>query len=241
MFDLAPKYIFGYINELNDEKIFVEMFSRAINLGIIQRTNKSNVLIFNSKNQEFIVIGKEIILDEELVINLTNLILRQLKLAKIIPTKLSLEKGNYRERNEGNIKAIVNNLVFHKWYYHQDNISVLDMAADFMYRIAAINHPFTNGNKRTALLSAGAFLDSVGLYLSFDRLQTKTDYLDQWENFMIDIAKSREFEQTEDEVLSKIKNKLFESIEMNFNENMIWTKKRTETIFEEVHHEEFEL
>jgi len=53
------------------------------------------------------------------------------------------------------------------------------MTADLIYRIAAINHPFTNGNKRTALLSAGAFLDSIGLYLSFDRLQTKTDYLDQ--------------------------------------------------------------
>jgi len=47
MFDLAPKYIFGYINKLNDEKIFIEMFFRAINLGVIQRTNKSNVLILN--------------------------------------------------------------------------------------------------------------------------------------------------------------------------------------------------
>jgi|GEM_PF-5670879 len=38
---------------------------------------------------------------------------------------------------------------------------------------------------------------------------------------MIDIAKSREIKETEDEVLSKIKNKLFESIAINFNENMI--------------------
>jgi len=95
MFDLAPKYIFGYINKLNDEKIFVEMFFRVINLGIIERTNENNVLILNSKSQKFTVIGKEIILNEELVDNLTNLILRQLRLAKIIPTKLGLELGNY--------------------------------------------------------------------------------------------------------------------------------------------------
>lgn len=115
------------------------------------------------------------------------------------------------------------------------------MTADLIYRIAAINHPFTNGNKRTALLSAGAFLDSIGLYLSFDRLQTKTDYLDQWENFMIDIAKSREIKETEDEVLSKIKNKLFESIAINFNENMIWPKKIKTNTDKEMQNEEFEF
>jgi len=53
------------------------------------------------------------------------------------------------------------------------------MAADIMYRIATINHPFTNGNKRTALLSAGAFLDSIGLYLYFYKYKTKTDYLEK--------------------------------------------------------------
>jgi len=38
---------------------------------------------------------------------------------------------------------------------------------------------------------------------------------------MVEIAKSREIKETEDEVLSKIKNRLFQSIEINFNENMI--------------------
>jgi len=51
------------------------------------------------------------------------------------------------------------------------------MAADIMYRIAAINHPFTNGNKRTALLSVGAFLDVIGLYLYSYKLKGKTQYL----------------------------------------------------------------
>jgi len=51
------------------------------------------------------------------------------------------------------------------------------MTADIMYRIATINHPFTNGNKRTALLSAGAFLDSIGLYLY--KFDIKPDYLEK--------------------------------------------------------------
>lgn len=235
MFNWMPKYTFSYINEEKDGEVYKAILTRALNSGMIQTTDSNNVLIFNSESQQthqFIVIREKILLDQELATNLTNLILRQLRLTRMIPTKMGLEAGEYKERFEGHIDSIVSNLVFHKWSYTEDDLSVLDMAADIIYRIAAINHPFTNGNKRTAIFSAGAFLNSVGLYLSFYKLQTKVDYLEKWEDFMIDIAKSREINQSEDETLKNIKNRLFESISINFNENMIWTKTKVKKIKE---------
>ncbi|MDQ7983072.1 MAG: Fic family protein [Spiroplasma sp.] len=244
MFGLVRKYFFSYINENNDAKIFDKALGKSIKSGMIQNTGEDNILIFNSKFQQsykFIVFKEPIVLEKQLVVHLTKLILKQLELSKIIPTKTGLEKGDYRQRSKGNVESIVSNLVFFKWFYNQDNISVLDMAADIMYRIAVSNHPFTNGNKRTALLSVGAFLDSIGLYLYFYKIRTKTDYLSKWEDFMINIASSREQGLTEDQTLKVIKDKLFESIWMNFSSEVSLHKEIKQNVQKEVSHEELEL
>lgn len=232
-----PKYIFSYINEQNDAKIFDKALSKSITSGKIQNIG-NNVLRFSSdiqKPDEFIILKEEIVLDQELVFSLTKLILSQLELSKIIPTKNGLEKGNYRERDKGSIGSIINNLVCYKWLLNKDNISVLDMTADIMYRIATMNHPFTNGNKRTALLSAGAFLDSIGLYLY--KFDTKPDYLEKWETFMLEIAENK----NEIEALEKIKTKLLDLIWMNFNNEIVLKAEIEKSIIEEPEHEKIEL
>jgi len=111
-----PRYIFSYINEQNDAKIFDKALNRSVNSGMV-KNNGINIFKFNSNIQspyEFIIVKEEIILDRELVVSLTNLVLSQLELSRIIPTKNGLEKGNYRERNEGNVASIINNLVCYK-------------------------------------------------------------------------------------------------------------------------------
>lgn len=95
------------------------------------------------------------------------------------------------------------------------------MTADMLYKIACSNHPFTNGNKRTALLSCGAFLDSIGLYIYFYKKEkSKTLYLTKWENFMIMIAESKINNLTEEETLIKIKNHIKNYIFMSFRSNI---------------------
>ncbi|MCL6429065.1 hypothetical protein LT335_00627 [Spiroplasma sp. JKS002669] len=232
-----PRYIFSYINEQNDAKVFNRALSKSINSGKIQNIG-NNLLRFSSdiqKPDEFIILKEEIVLDQELVFSLTKLILSQLELSKKIPTRNGLEIGNYRERDKGSIASIINNLVCYKWFLNKDNISVLDMTADIMYRIATINHPFTNGNKRTALLSAGAFLDSIGLYLY--KFDIKPDYLEKWEKFMLEIADNK----NEKETIEQIKTKLLNSIWMNFNNEIILETEIEKSIVKEPEHEKIEL
>lgn len=243
MFNLElSKYIFSYINEENDAKIFEKAINKSIKYGLIQTTNQTDRLMFSWKNKkprDFIVIKRKISLDQELVSHLIKLIDNQFELSKIIPTKTGLEKGDYNKRPEWSVESMVNSLVC-KWSYNEENISVLDMAADIMYRIAAINHPFTNGNKRTALLSVGAFLDVIGLYLYSYKLKGKTQYLEKWETFMLDVAESKNKNKTEEETLESIKKKLFESILMNFK-NITWSKELMQEKFVEVRDEEVQF
>lgn len=174
------KQIWSYINENNDDSIFEKALNKTIKTKMIAPTKIPNEFIFNSKYgkaHKFEVVKEEILLNERLVSNLTKLILKQLELSAEIPTYSGSEKGNYTERSGIKIESIVCSLVFYKWEENKDKISVLDMAADILYRIATLNHPFTNGNKRTALLSCGAFLYSVGLYLFFYKMTSKANYL----------------------------------------------------------------
>lgn len=238
-----PRYIFSYINEQNDAKIFDKALNKSITSGKVQNTGNS-VLKFSSNDQkpyEFIIVKEEIVLEQDLVVSLTNLILSQLELSRIIPTKTGLEQGNYKERSKSCVESMISNLVFYKWFENKDNISILDIAADIMYRIATINHPFTNGNKRTALLSAGAFLDSIGLYLYFYKYKTKTDYLEKWETFMLEVAASKTQGKTEIETLTKIKTKLLDSIWMNFNNEIVLETEIEKSIIKESEHEKIEL
>lgn len=160
MNELKTKQIWSFVNEENDNNVFEEALEKTLKTKILSQTETPNIFIFHSKfigDHKFEIVKEKILLNEKLVNNLTNLILKNLELSKKIPTMNGLEKGDYKEREKGNVKSIISSLVFYKWYNNFNNLSVLDMAADIMYKIACSNHPFTNGNKRTALLSCGAF------------------------------------------------------------------------------------
>lgn len=103
---LQKIYTFNFINANNDKNIFEKALTKSINTGMISRTEQNNKFIMNSKyyqSHEFIIEKEQIILDEKLVSNLTNLILKNLELSKKIPTINGLEKGEYKE-----IKEILN-------------------------------------------------------------------------------------------------------------------------------------
>lgn len=61
----------------------------------------------------------------------------------------------------------------------------LEMAAAYLFYLCA-NHPFNDGNKRTALASCLVFLISNGLLDRGVKLDT-----DLWESFVLDVAASR--------------------------------------------------
>lgn len=60
----------------------------------------------------------------------------------------------------------------------------IEIAAAYLFYLCR-NHPFIDGNKRTALASCLVFLETNGL-LPFEKLPTK-----DWEPFVLDVAASR--------------------------------------------------
>jgi death-on-curing protein len=60
----------------------------------------------------------------------------------------------------------------------------IEVAAAYLFYLCR-NHPFLDGNKRTALAACLVFLESNGL-LTYERLPT-----DAWEKLMLDVAASR--------------------------------------------------
>lgn len=60
----------------------------------------------------------------------------------------------------------------------------IEIAAAYLFYLCR-NHPFIDGNKRTALAACLVFLDSNDL-LSETKLPT-----DEWEEFMLDVAESK--------------------------------------------------
>lgn len=50
-------------------------------------------------------------------------------------------------------------------------------------------HFLSNGNKRLGIISCGAFLASVGLYLKWN--SNKVKYLNHWEKLMLEIAEGK--------------------------------------------------
>jgi death-on-curing protein len=60
----------------------------------------------------------------------------------------------------------------------------IEMAAAYLFYLCQ-NHPFVDGNKRTALASCLVFLEANGL------LQKEKLSADDWETFVLDIASSK--------------------------------------------------
>ena len=65
--------------------------------------------------------------------------------------------------------------------------SPLEIAAAYLFYLSR-NHPFVDGNKRTALAACLVFLDANGLLPAED---LPARYLDAWEALVLDVAASR--------------------------------------------------
>lgn len=58
----------------------------------------------------------------------------------------------------------------HRWHYERRQ-SLSELAASYAFGIAR-NHPFVDGNKRTALLATRAFLFRNGVHFDPDEIET---------------------------------------------------------------------
>jgi len=63
----------------------------------------------------------------------------------------------------------------------------IEMAGAYLFYLCR-NHPFADGNKRTALAAALVFLDANGLLVDPD---APTRGIDDWETLVLDVANSR--------------------------------------------------
>jgi death-on-curing protein len=63
----------------------------------------------------------------------------------------------------------------------------IEMAAAYLFHLCR-NHPFADGNKRTALAAALVFLDANGL---LPDPGTPTRRLEDWESLVLDVASSK--------------------------------------------------
>lgn len=57
--------------------------------------------------------------------------------------------------------------------------SLVEIAAAYAFKII-MNHPFIDGNKRTGLFIAGAFLENNGISITLDEVE--------WEEIMLNVA-----------------------------------------------------
>lgn len=76
----------------------------------------------------------------------------------------------------------------------------IEIAAGYLFYLCR-NHPFIDGNKRTALATCLVFLSENGLLLN-ERLDT-----DAWESFVLDVAASRLDREQATERLRKLVKK----------------------------------
>jgi death-on-curing family protein len=102
-------------------------------------------------------------------------------------------------------------------YFYPD---VLDKAAIILYNIVK-NHPFSDGNKRTAFLTLISFLNRCGLMILLDDCSDIKSMVLKAEKFMITVASSDPSKR--DEIIDKIKEYIMENINIdtNFQNTMI--------------------
>jgi death on curing protein len=72
---------------------------------------------------------------------------------------------------------------------------IIEVAAAYLYYLCG-NHPFVDGNKRTAMMAAIVFL-------RLNEIETKPDS-DEWEAFVLDVAASKLDRETTTERLRKL-------------------------------------
>lgn len=204
-------FIFGQVNKNKDKLIYDLAISHSAKTGIITKINNHKIIVHTNYGDKIVTIGiADIELNETFLQELKEILFKTLTYVRITPTHLGLEKDNYIETSPGIIEGMLYSLI-NKWYYDMENIDVLDIAIDLMIRICR-SHSITNGNKRLALLSCSAFLNSIGLYLKWS--SDKQYYLSYWENLMINIAKG-EYGKDIDDI------KVNQKIEFNYKKTNI--------------------
>ena len=147
-----------------------------------------------SEEKEYI----QLELGENLYNNLCEMIANQFLLMKEI-TPISSQQ---RELNEGNYKTAVYSLVY-KW--EVEKAGLLDAWAELGCRLARSQY-FTNGNKRTALLSMISFIYACGFRLKDD--ESNKILLMKWEKLLLDVVTSENeelvIELTKERILLEI-------------------------------------
>jgi len=78
---------------------------------------------------------------------------------------LALHGGSPGLRDEGLLESALARPL--NRYGYEDVSDVIDLAATYAVGLSS-NHPFIDGNKRTAFLAAGVFLEKNGLSLTAD-------------------------------------------------------------------------
>lgn len=121
------------------------------------------------------------------------------------------EYKNYFVMYEGKIDSIVNSIL----YNDEKSKDLFTMIANLLVRISS-SHSFSNGNKRTALISISYILKFFGLYLKFSSDYNKNNkeikmdnYVEYWEKFMIDLVKKSE--DNSDSIVEEVKDILIKN------------------------------
>jgi len=127
--------------------------------------------------------NKELIklkLGQELYDNLNQIVIKQFQIMKEI-TPIS---SHHRELNKDSYKSAVYSLIY-KW--EKEKLGLLDIWAQLGVKLARSQY-FTNGNKRTALLSMVSFIYACGFEFQ-DQVDNKI-LLQKWEKLLLDIVTS---------------------------------------------------
>jgi len=190
---MTKYFVLGNINKEKDNIIYNNAIKNSTKVSVISPiVNNSSELLVNFLNGDKIIVTLALTnleLNEKFVNELTKLILDQIEVVKETPTSQGLEQGNYYELKPGSIKATICSLLY-KWDQDLENnkLSVLEVAIDLMIRLIR-GHFLSNGNKRLGIISCGAFLASIGLYLKWS--SNKIEYLNHWEKLMLEIAEGK--------------------------------------------------
>lgn len=83
---------------------------------------------------------------------------------RIHDTQLKLHGGAQGIRDENVLRSAINRPL-NAFYYESDQVDLYDLAAEYGFGIAG-NHPFIDGNKRTAFVSMKSFLKEAGIPLN---------------------------------------------------------------------------
>lgn len=198
----------------SDIDVYKTIFERTSNLdyeNLIDVNKTWNlkdlpVLLYKTKNKIYQIKPTciEIEIDQNFAKVLTTYCLR----ANAFAAKMVSDNTIYHEKKTGDASAIISSLV-QKWSY-QSNLSILDMAVDLLLDIA-LKHKFSDGNKRTALITTLFFLQLCGLYV------IKPSDPEFWDNYIPKMICDHVDGLTEEQQKEDIKNTILANLSISHN------------------------